>query len=372
MAVRTARGSMTDQAETASALAFDADLGAPARIGALAEKARSTYALAREALKGGRPQEAARLGRHTVEEAREAYELYRDWIGEIRDFLTAEGLAATDLAVDERRLTDLLRLEDGRPFDLDAGWRNYIARIEDFAALAEAGDAAGATVALRAAWAAWLETHDKGCDQVSGLLDVVARRLGEERIGPLWDRLMAPMYASYARYDTDLTPWPDSFRRLLVVALEALRGHLSGPAREGAIEVEDHPDRVVLRFDPCGSGGRSLRHDAVTGAGPRTEPPFGFRVTERAHDWSWGRKGICLCCVHCCQLNMRMPIARFGYPTRVVEPPTWPAARAGGTCSWTIYKDPRLVPAAAYQAVGGVKPGAIGSAATRANAASPE
>jgi hypothetical protein len=30
------------------------------------------------------------------------------------------------------------------------------------------------------------------------------------------------------------------------------------------------------------------------------------------------------------------------------------------------------VPAAAYQAVGGVKPGAIGSAATRANAASPE
>jgi len=56
-----------------------------------------------------------------------------------------------------------------------------------------------------------------------------------------------------------------------------------------------------------------------------------------------------------------MPIARFGYPTRVIDPPTWPAARDGGVCTWSVYKDPSLVPATAYEAVGHVKPDAAGT-----------
>ncbi|MBM3482828.1 MAG: hypothetical protein FJX66_05965 [Alphaproteobacteria bacterium] len=355
-----------DQGTAEGPVAYDAILGGPARTGTLSDKARSSYALAREALAAGRFDDAANLGRHTVEEAREAYELYRDWIGQIRDYLIEYGVAASMVSEGEARLAVLLRAPDGRAFDLDAGWRAYIEAIERFATLATKGDAEAATTALREAWALWLDAHDKGCDQVGGMLDLVVEHLGESHVGPLWDRLMAPMYDFYDRYDTDSAPWPISFQRILTVAIEALRGHLSGPTREGDIEITDEKDRVVLRFDPCGSGGRSMRTDPVTGERPRMEAPFGFRVTTRAHPWSWSKKGICVYCVHCCQLNMRMPIAKFGYPTRVVEPPTWPEARIGGKCSWIIYKDPRLVPDAAYEAVGEMKPSAIGSAATRA------
>ncbi|MGD9536815.1 MAG: hypothetical protein AB7P52_07080 [Alphaproteobacteria bacterium] len=357
---------------TEAPVAFDPLLEGPARTGSLSELARSSYALAREALAAGRFADAAMLGRHTIDEAREAYELYRDWIVQIRDYLWAEGVAEARIAEGEQRITGLLRAPDGAAFDLDAGWRRYGEAIERFAALAEQGDAAAAGAALREAWSIWLDAHDKGCDLVAGMLDLVVEHLGEERIGPLWDLLLGPMYETYDRYDTDRTPWPCSYQRILTVAIEALRGHLSGPVREGDIEIVDEAERVVLRFEPCGSGGRSMRTDPVTGAAPRMEPPFGFRVTERAHPWSWNKTGICPYCVHCCQLNMRMPIAKFGYPTRVVEPPTWPEARTGGKCSWTIYKDPRFVPDEAYAAVGAAKPDEIGGAATRGRQAGSE
>ena len=78
---------------TEAPIAFDPLLEGPARTGSLAEQARSSYALAREALAEGRFADAAALGRHTIDQAREAYELYLDWIEQIRDYLKAEGVA---------------------------------------------------------------------------------------------------------------------------------------------------------------------------------------------------------------------------------------------------------------------------------------
>jgi hypothetical protein len=49
------------------------------------------------------------------------------------------------------------------------------------------------------------------------------------------------------------------------------------------------------------------------------------------------------------------PIEAFGYPVRVVEPPTYPAT-AHVKCTWHIYKDPANVPEGYYQAVGRRKP----------------
>ena len=73
---------------------------------------------------------------------------------------------------------------------------------------------------------------------------------------------------------------------------------------------------------------------------------------------------MCLYCVHCCRLQEQIPIERFGYPVRVVDPPTWPAAREGGdvgVCTWMIYKDPASVPDQAYRRVGARKPDRLGS-----------
>ena len=352
-AIRGAAGPLVD----------DPIIGHPVRAGGWADHAASSYALAARALDEGRFADAAALARHTVEEAREGYELYALWTDQIRDTLVAEGVDKAEIAAGEARLGALLAGEAGEPFDIHAGWAAYIAEIDAVEAACRAGDATGASARLESARSLWLETHDRGCDLVYGMLDLVVRHLGERRIGPLWDELMAPMYETYDVYDTATHPWPRSMHRLILIAALSLRGHLSGPGRMGAIEITEEADRWVLSFDPCGSGGRTYRDDDPRG--PRMQPPYGFAVTTEAHDWSWGKTGVCVYCVHCCQLNQRMPIRRFGYPTRVIDPPTWPEARAGGVCRWSIYKDPALVPDEAYTSVGYEKPAVAGAGAAQ-------
>lgn len=336
-------------------------IGYDIRRGGYLEHAASTYAMAGQAVRDGRFQHASDLGRYTVREAVEAHELYRDWIVEIRGYLIAKGIAATTIDAEERRIRDLLRLDGEVAFDPEAGWASYTANIEAFAAACAAGRAKDALSLLDIARETWRDTHDRKCDWVYGMIDLAARTLGEGCIGDLWDTLMAPMYAYYARYDVDRHPWPRSFDLLMHYALEGLRGHLSGPGRLGEIEVFEEEDRWGMRFDPCGSGGRTYRDDPDTAGPPRMEPPYGFGVTTAAHDWAWNKKGVCLYCVHCCALNELMPMRRFGYPTRVVDPPTWPEARQGGKCTWYVYKDPKRVPKEIYERVGMRKPREIGS-----------
>lgn len=338
-------------------------IGYEIRSGGYLEHAASTYALAATAISEGRFQDAVQLGRYTVREAVEAHELYRDWIVEIRAFLKSRGAAEDVIDRDEGRIRDLIKLDNGAAFDPEAGWASYNAAIDAFAAACDAGRAKDALAFLESARGIWRDTHDRKCDWVYGLVDLAARELGEGCIGELWDALMAPMYAYYVRYDVDNNPWPRSFDLLMHYALEGLRGHLSGPGRFGTIEVFEEEDRWGMRFDPCGSGGRTYRDDPDTGLPPRMEAPYGFGVTTEEHDWAWNKKGVCLYCVHCCALNERMPMRRFGYPTRVVDPPTWPEARSGGKCTWYVYKDPRRVPEEIYRRVGMTKPAAIGSSA---------
>ena len=343
--------------DAAGPIVDDPVIGHPVRAGDWAAHAASSYALAAGALDEGLFADAAAHARHTVEEAREGYELYALWTERIRATLAAEGVGEDRIAAGEVRLGALLANAAGEPFDIHAGWAAYTAAIDEVEAACGACDAPAGHAALARARSRWLETHDKGCDLVYGMLDLVVRHLGERRIGPLWDELMAPMYETYDVYDTATHPWPRSMHRLIVIAALSLRGHLSGPGRMGAIEIAEEADRWVLSFDPCGSGGRTYRDEDPEG--PRMVPPYEFAVTTEAHDWAWGKKGVCVYCVHCCQLNQRMPIRRFGYPTRVIDPPTWPQARAGGVCRWSVYKDPSLVPEEAYTTVGYEKPARV-------------
>ena len=255
-AIRGAAGPLVD----------DPIIGHSVRAGGWADHAASSYALAARALDEGRFADAAALARHTVEEAREGYELYALWTDQIRDTLVAEGVDEAEIAAGEARLGALLAGEAGEPFDIHAGWAAYIAEIDAVEAACRAGDATGASARLESARSLWLETHDRGCDLVYGMLDLVVRHLGERRIGPLWDELMAPMYETYDVYDTATHPWPRSMHRLILIAALSLRGHLSGPGRMGAIEITEEADRWVLSFDPCGSGGRTYRDDDREGS----------------------------------------------------------------------------------------------------------
>lgn len=354
---------MTSEATTRlSPLVHHDNMGYAIRRGSYLDHAQSTYRLAEAALREGRFDDAAELGQYTVREAVEAHELFRDWIAEIPTYMRGKGIDEATIGAEEARLGELLRFDDGTPFDPEAGWTAYEASITAFAACCRAGRKEDALALLERARKIWRDTHDRKCDWVYGLIDAAARHLGEDCIGDLWDMLMAPMYRHYVRYDIDNHPWQRSFDLLMHYALEGLRGHLSGPGRLGDIEVFEEEDRWGIRFDPCGSGGRTYRNDADRGLPARMKPPFSFGVTTAEHDWAWNKKGVCLYCAHCCCLNERMPIKRFGYPTRVVDPPTWPD-EAGKKCTWYVYKDPALVPEEIYRRVGERKPKELGGCA---------
>jgi hypothetical protein len=323
--------------------------------------------MAARAVEEGRTGDAVALARYAIQESEEAHELFPPFVEEARRFLVAEGVESEVVAEEERRILENLRMPDGSDFDFEAGWRGFVEGIDRFEAVCRAGQTAKAMEILDEARETWRRSHDRACDWVYGMVDVCARLLGEDRVVDLWDAMMGPFYPTRDRYDLDRTPWSDALEVLVVDTLETFRGHLSGPDRMGDIEVTEEKDRFVFRFDPCGTGGRTYREDAEGGP-PRMEPPFNYAVTTKPHDWSWGKEGVCLYCTHCCQLQERVPIERFGYPIRVVEPPVWPEARNAGKCTWYVYKDPSLIPDEAYRRVGAARPDRLGSGAKEARA----
>ena len=325
------------------------------RSGDLQEQGASTYRLAAGAVRDGGFPEAQELGTLLAHEAREGRELYPVFVDRAREFLLREGVAREQLSTAEERIQDLLRLPDGSPFDPELGWAAFDRQLDGFASACDARDETMALDHLEEARRVGRRTHDRACDWVYGMVDLCSRALGEDRVVDVWDHMMADLYATRDRYATSVRPWSDSVPTLVLDAATSLRGHWSGPDRAGEIEVEEQSDRWVLRFDPCGSGGRTYRPDEEEGTTPRMEPPYGFGVTTERHDWAWNERGVCLYCVHCCQLQERIPIQRLGHPVRVVDPPIWPS-NGDAKCSWTIYKDPSFVPDEAYRRVGARKP----------------
>jgi hypothetical protein len=336
------------------------------RRGAWADQQRSTYRLAAEALKEGRHADAEELARFTIEEAVEGHEIYRDMMALIPDYLRRHGVGAEVLEEEIARLRELTALPDGRPLDAEAGWAAYKQLIEAFAEACRQGDIEGGLRLIEEARVTWRVTHDRKCDWVCGLIEIVARRLGEEHVVPVWDEAVGAMYGYYEEhYDVDKTPWPETMDRLMHITAIALRGHLSGPGRMGEVEIREEAERWAFTFDPCGSGGRTMRADPDEGHAPRMEAPFNHPVTTKEYDWAWNRKGVCLYCVHCCLISEINPIKRLGYPARVVDPPVWGSGDPAPKCTWYIYKDPALVPEEAYAEVGARKPETLGAGAVR-------
>jgi DNA-binding FadR family transcriptional regulator len=326
----------------------------------------STYALAQQAIAAGDAPEAIRLIRQAVDETGEGRELFPAFIDRARRFLAERGVADAAVSAEEQRIASLSGPGGDDALDMTrqrAVLDGLAARAEQACLAADRRAAAELTEQLRSAW---MTMHDRFCDVVCGLFTLAARELSEETVGDMWDAAIGDMYPTRDQYAEARRPWAESVELLLADAALSLRGHLSGPGRTGEVSLTEEEDRWVLRFDPCGSGGRTLRADANADAVARVGPPFGFGVTTREHDWAWRTKGVCLYCAHCCQLQERAPIARLGYPVRVVNPPVWGTDEPRDYCTWSVYKDPGLVPDEAYRRVGAAKPRRVGAAKPRA------
>jgi hypothetical protein len=198
--------------------------------------------------------------------------------------------------------------------------------------------------------------YDLNRDDAWAWMTYVADRWGEERIFELNWLVFTAAGAVEGRRKLRELPVDEQ----VAVVAEMMRGHRSGPRDARTLEVVEEPDRFVMSFDPCGSGGRQRRGDPVDGTPPRTEPPFAYGVTKRAYDWSWRRAGVCYYCAHCAIYNELVGIAEYGTPNWVTEYPD----DAGAPCRWIFYKRPEVIPERYYHAVGREKPPAAVPTAT--------
>ncbi|MGP3533424.1 hypothetical protein ACTU3I_01415 [Microbacterium sp. RD1] len=319
-------------------------LGHAVRREEWAAQGESTYVRALEALSEGSDADAVALAELTVQEAQEAFDLYRLWLVQLPALLADLGIAEAELAPARSEA-------DRAGASLVAGWDDYRSQLARFGAEVGRRRPADARRALESARATWESVHDPATDALCGLLAVAVGAVGEECVGPLWDRMLAHYYAALPeKYAPESRPWPQSLERLVLDIFEATRGHLAGPRRDGAFEVWEEADRWVVRFAPCGSGGRTYDRSGAA-ASARS-------FTAGEYDWAWRTAGVCHYCVHCCQLQQRAPIERLGFPLRVIEPPV----QAGhdrpsrSTCTWSLYKDPALLPDEAFTAVGAEVP----------------
>jgi hypothetical protein len=190
--------------------------------------------------------------------------------------------------------------------------------------------------------------HDIECDWAWALLTVIARAWGEDILGEVLRVTEEPWVT--VRYDKLRDMQVEDSLRLTV---EGMRGHFSGPNRAGTISIADEPDRYVLSFDACGTGGRMRRGDPTVGSGSRLDAPYHFLDVNGAYDWTWNRTGICAYCAHCAVVNQILPIEGLGRPMRLTQYPENP----GDPCRWIIYKDPEGFPDEAYVSVGKTRGG---------------
>jgi len=309
--------------------------------------------------------DATELARYFLTEADVCFSLFRQWIDDLRAFLASYGVSAEDLAATEAEIFSLLTMPDGSPWCPVEVWGSLERQVDDFAKAAVARDSETALELVEVFTETWRRCHDRDVDHIAGLMNQVVSRYGEAAIGPMYDHILLPWFTTrYSEFDVDKHPWEEALRVNMMVAFEAMRGHLSGPGRRGDVEIEDLPDRYVMRFDPCGSGGRSIRGDEIEGTPPRMEAPYDWPVTKEPAPWNHSKPGVCVYCAHCIVLTEIMTIDAYGYPVRAVDPPRYGETDERGQaakCSWTMFKDLSAVPEEYYTRVGRTKPDQIGS-----------
>ena len=109
-------------------------------------------------------------------------------------------------------------------------------------------------------------------------------------------------------------------------------------ANGSVVTIKDEPDRYVITYHPCGSGGYLIKN--------RPELKL-----EKAYPWSWSKTGINYYCLHCCIAWEIIPTELRGYPLYIHMPPEHPEA----PCIQFHYKRPELIPEEYFSRIGQVK-----------------
>lgn len=342
-------------------------VGRRIRMGSWEDQKISTYQKILEAIDEQDWDFATELAHYFVDEAAVCYGIYRQWLPDLRAFLRENGISSDELAAIEQDILGKLTLPEGQPWNASRQWHLVRTQAESLAASITRREAEESREKLAAVKETWRRCHDRDVDHTYGLMSAIVAKLGEAAIGRMWDKVIMPLFTwRYSKFDIDQYPWADNLDTLMLVACEAMRGHLSGPERTGEFELIETDDRFILRFDPCGSGGRIEMGDVIEKTPPRMEAPYNWTVSEEPHPWNHYQTGICHYCTHCIRLMEEIPMDRFGYPLRVIDPPRYGVADETGRplkCQWQMFKDPTTVPEEYYLRTGRQKPTSFGGKA---------
>lgn len=321
------------------------------------EQVVPTISFLRSAIESGdRPEAVKWIDYLDFEWVGSNFAFYTQWQEAALQFLIANGVTEGDLAGVKGDLLVLVNTgwNPGVAYDRDAELLRY--RVLKARLLRELNAPAAVALKTLAEWKEqWRSIHDRDVDYASGVMNIAYIRFGEAKLEALLRNAITERFDfRYARYDISRFAWKDIFDDLIHASIETQRGHLVGPEREGIVELQELDDRVVISFEPCGTGGRTVAGDKLSQTPSRHEAPYYFNTIDEKHDFSWNKQGVCQYCSHCAMMTGKLPIERFGYPLRVVEPPL--KGDKGGRCKWTIYRDLRDVPAWYYESLGEKKP----------------
>jgi hypothetical protein len=323
-------------------LTWSEELGKRIREGDAADQAISTVTKIAQSIETGHWEPAAQLVDYFMEEAKVVFVIYTSWSEGFEDFLRFKEVPREEADAESARLRSSLGLDPERQWLELAAEAGLLAnRLRAFLI-----DAEEAHAKLDALCEGWRRLHDAYADYQAGLLTFVARLFGEATLGECYRYVLEPyLRERYGPFDVRLRPYEETVFRNAFLSFEAMRGHLCGPGRRGDLEVEEDDEKIVIAFDPCGSGGRQQRNGT-------------FGVTQERHDWAWNETGVCYYCAHCCFALERWPAEQWGHPVRVVDSPLYDEAHADvpKKCTWTVYKTTAAIPAEAYRRIGLEKP----------------
>ena len=284
-----------------TSMAYSEVLKRRVRLGDWWDQRRSTWDKILEAVDRDDPEDAAALAAYSVDEARIIFDVMGQWQADLRTMLADKGVSASAIEEIESAIQVLIVEPDGTPHDRDRSWARFLDLTLQLQGEIWRRDTAAVRSTVVAQRERWRIAHDRDADWTYGLMSALIDRFGEGVVPEMYERIIMPLFVwRYEKFDTSKHDWAsDSLPTLLYVALESMRAHLSTVNRDGSpLELIEEPDRWIVRFDPCGSGGRATRGDTVEGTPSRMEPPYGWRVIEGAYDWTDGKAGVC--CISKC------------------------------------------------------------------------
>ena len=188
----------------------------------------------------------------------------------------------------------------------------------------------------------WLMLHDLYAHGMAALLSFIKERLGEDAVGECQQD-----GHGYWQGQVDKVARLDR-RQVVELLASTWRAHsTSGVGRNpGAFTITEDDEKVTFAMNPCGSGQRLWRNGFYDGENA-------LAVTDEAHDWSYGRKGLPIYCTHCTFMNESLPIQWLGLPLYPSHPPD---DYDHDPCVWHWYKDPADIPAEHWERYGLQKP----------------